>query len=731
MPDWRFTEDSPGCIAAAHLVKAVRADEPVEAVNFVIEGDVDLSGVAYSHRLVIRNGVFTGVLDLSEAHFKRTIDVTNCVFQKAIRCVDTEISGNLMLMYVTLSPPAGTNAKADFSRVRIAGDVDGTGLQCTCDIDFQHTQISGNLHFESTSGQQAFFGGYLNLRAAKILGNVNMRGIQARDEVRIAGAEIAGELCLWSQNKHRARIGGNLSLENAKVGKVTIGGMELMGDLKGQNLIVGDTFMCLSPECVLTKFGASVELDGASTGNSVTFGGVLIAGDLSLSSAKIQGSIYFDPINKQQTEINGKLLLSDASVSAEVKLSGAKIGGDFIAIGTKFGTLSANPVDEHCTEFGSGLAMLNIQAQLISLQGAKISGDLFIRSSSIGILRCSSIDERKRTLITGSVSLDSVDILGGASFDGVQIQESFGAYNARISGSLNFRKTGETTCTEVHGDVSLSRARFIQSAAFEGTKIHKSLFLAFAEINDVSLEARETEVEGSIEMVGLHAKSVKIYSPCFRKNKINLAFAKILELAFLGEPPQKTELPGLEVQSLNLPCDDYRGLLASTDPFRTESYLSFEKWLRDRGKEEEANEIYLDMRRRRRREMLRGARRLGDWFLDWSTRYGIGSYRLIVYLLVVFCLSVLVFCLPKALEHDPVNMECARWPQAAWVALQTTFPMFAIPGAKNWQPTRDSVILMGRHLWVTYDGYASVVSFLSWIVVPLFVASIAGLLKQK
>jgi len=180
-------------------------------LNLVIEGDVDLSGVAYSHRLVIRNAVFSGVLDLSEAHFKRTIDVTNCLFQKAIRCFHTEIRGSLVLSDLTLNAPADTDVKADFSRVRVAGDIDGRGLQCNCGIDFQYAQISGNLHFLSTSARETFFGGHLDLQGAKILGDVILYGVQAKDEVRMAGAEIAGHLLLVSEKEHRTRIAGILT----------------------------------------------------------------------------------------------------------------------------------------------------------------------------------------------------------------------------------------------------------------------------------------------------------------------------------------------------------------------------------------------------------------------------------------------------------------------------------------------------------------------------------------
>jgi hypothetical protein len=54
--------------------------------------------------------------------------------------------------------------------------------------------------------------------------------------------------------------------------------------------------------------------------------------------------------------------------------------------------------------------------------------------------------------------------------------------------------------------------------------------------------------------------------------------------------------------------------------------------------------------------------------------------------------------------------------------------MLFFAGEPNYVPSPNRIPHLGG---LTYDGYALLVSSLSWIMVPLFLAGITGIVRQK
>jgi hypothetical protein len=60
------------------------------------------------------------------------------------------------------------------------------------------------------------------------------------------------------------------------------------------------------------------------------------------------------------------------------------------------------------------------------------------------------------------------------------------------------------------------------------------------------------------------------------------------------------------------------------------------------------------------------------------------------------------------------------------VALRVNVPMLPLAVHSSWVPSAAPIPWVG----VSYESYAGVVSLLSWVAVPLFLASISGLVKR-
>jgi hypothetical protein len=133
--------------------------------------------------------------------------------------------------------------------------------------------------------------------------------------------------------------------------------------------------------------------------------------------------------------------------------------------------------------------------------------------------------------------------------------------------------------------------------------------------------------------------------------------------------------------------------------------------------------------------------RLGRWlrwvFLGLMIGYGTKPLRLLWIFLLSFTLSMAVFSRPDSLVSysEKPAMQPDPWPVAAqhpWVtmgvALRCHFPMLSFMGEPNYTPSPNPVPGLGG---LTYDGYALVVSSLSWVMVPLFLAGVTGIVRQK
>jgi hypothetical protein len=193
---------------------------------------------------------------------------------------------------------------------------------------------------------------------------------------------------------------------------------------------------------------------------------------------------------------------------------------------------------------------------------------------------------------------------------------------------------------------------------------------------------------------------------------------------------------------LELPrCGDeceYSELLRRTHPFKRSTYLAVEAWLRNKGLDEPARRVYQQMSER---DLVTGrSSRLGRWlkwlFLGVAIGYGARPQRLIGVFVLAFALSCWVFAQPGSLvsyserpaaSPDPWPAE-ARTPWVTFgVALRCHFPMLLFLGEPNYVPSPNPIPRLG----IRYDSYALLISAVSWVMVPLFLAGLTGIVRQR
>jgi hypothetical protein len=187
---------------------------------------------------------------------------------------------------------------------------------------------------------------------------------------------------------------------------------------------------------------------------------------------------------------------------------------------------------------------------------------------------------------------------------------------------------------------------------------------------------------------------------------------------------------------------DYLGFLNATWPFVKSTYQFFENWLRDRGESKKANEVYVAMRRRDRDEgNMRTMAKCWDRFQDFTVRYGVGTHRLffVFFLTILLCFLVFNFgqdAMQPSREAQTMTAttqpaQSATWYDAFWLSIQTNLAMIPVVPAKGWQASGNAITFGGWSFGLTYNGLATIFLVWSYVAVPLFIASISGLLKKK
>jgi hypothetical protein len=153
------------------------------------------------------------------------------------------------------------------------------------------------------------------------------------------------------------------------------------------------------------------------------------------------------------------------------------------------------------------------------------------------------------------------------------------------------------------------------------------------------------------------------------------------------------------------------------------------------GKSTAADKVYLTQRWRtlryhitRRHDLLRALGEVAYWALG---NFGVRPYRLGVYALILIAASTWQFTKPNAvLPKKDSGCEAHKLSGAEALGVSVTYFLpVDVPMGACWEPTRNPAIQIGGNQ-ITFLVWASLLRLTGWIVVPLGVAAVGGLLRR-
>src|SRR5439155_7825133 len=158
--------------------------------------------------------------------------------------------------------------------------------------------------------------------------------------------------------------------------------------------------------------------------------------------------------------------------------------------------------------------------------------------------------------------------------------------------------------------------------------------------------------------------------------------------------------------------------LADQPAYSADVYSRLEEFFVRQGYRSDADKAFIAGKRRERKEKLHGLDWLGSYLLDGLVGYGRHPWQAGIPCAVFIALGCVLFS-PKKMEPQKPE-DVARVYSRFWYSLGLFLPFVDLQADKVWKPKADQTFLR---------NYMRAHIMLGWILVPLVLAALTGLIK--
>ncbi|MEY4199009.1 MAG: hypothetical protein RLZZ265_749 [Verrucomicrobiota bacterium] len=707
-------------------------------------GAVNFDRVRFSHA--------KGEADFTEMRCERTASFRGAEFRGRTSFRSTQFLGNTT--FGTFEGPAGPGAAArflgpcSFDSMMFGNEADFAKAQFTHPaepVSFANGAFKGDARFGQAqfaagatySGTQ--FGAITDFQRARFQGTEESPAVSFQDctiggRTSFAGVQFAG-----SADFRNTRFGGETAFNGA----------------------------AFSAEALFTyaRFERTVSF-GALTAEQVP--GAVFADATIFTGVRFELDAFFEQV--KFTATNRPVSFSSAVFAAETAFDGARFSGDANFVRAQFGSAATF----------TGVAFLHpdltvqfnsIKAgKTLNFTGARFAGPLdFVAAEAVG-----------------PVQFAGVVFGGDALFNAMAVERHAVFGPIGTNSPTHFKKTADFIATRIGGQLDLAAARFEGEALFRGANLQRGLILSWRPGTTGEVHAAEFRARADFRNVQA-AERVQLAGVTFHEHAAFDSTKWDVPMAFdevrfrKGASITRAAFP----QGADFSTSRFEGLLDLTDStFRTLRLTTLAKWsdgpielrgstyeefsgdvdalleaftradrpvltrleksLRQVGRDEEADIVYLQGQNR---ERIRNweEHRYGEWFFrslyGVLGNYGVRPYRLLVFSAVLVWLGALVFQLPGAVRRRDLasgtSHPAGRLNRFDAVALSICYFLpVEFPLEEEWiaatSPLSYRLPLVNKTVQLRPAAIANFVLRLSgWIVVPLALAAVTGLLKTN
>ncbi len=496
----------------------------------------------------------------------------------------------------------------------------------------------------------------------------------------------------------------------------------------------------------LCHFLKKVDLSNSLFGKTLSFYGSTFSEDASFYSMQVGGTAIFDkvefagPVNFRSADIASNFEAEEAHFTNAKEMAifnSMKVGHSALFTSAEF----AGPVNFVSADIAS-----NLQADKAHFTNAKQAADFnsmkvghtafFMNAEFAGPVNFGSAD------IASNFEADKAHFTNAeqaAIFNNMQVGDIASFRNAKFAGSVYFNsiKVGHSAFfndAEFAGPVNFGSANIASN--FEADKAHFTN--AEQEANFYSMKVGRSAFFRSAEFAGSVDFRWAIIASNFGANGAHFTNAKqaadfnsmqVGSIAWFD----KTDFRG----AFNLGDMTYRGIrvgeetdqdwwkslitLVNQSRYNAATYTNLEAFLKRVGYPDYADEVFIAQKWRERDETLPWYT-FGywwNWFLYCLVAYGREPSRAFVVCIVFIVVGYLTFRRPEQME--PQKEEYVGEPYSPfWYSLGLFLPFVNLYAAEVWRPKKEC-------RWARI--YMRVHILLGWILVPLGLAAVTGLIK--
>lgn len=509
-------------------------------------------------------------------------------------------------------------------------------------------------------------------------------------------------------------------------------------------------------------FQVDANFDDAVFGSDADFGGATFCADASFNETKVKGTAHFESaVFGGEAGFTGVLIDSDGifrdaqfqAKRARAVFEVASVGGDAVFTRAKF----AGEASFLCAHIvGQAEFQGAVFEGYANFNSAVIDRDAFFRPED-----ADEDDPKPAPHVTfeGEADFVGVSIGGDADFSGAVFKDPALFREAKICGRALFRDAQFLASSRLTGAspeedcVDFTGTKFEGAAEFGGTFFDKKAQFNGSTFSGVANFGRKEAADRS--GTGARLRVVTFDHATFQANArledtLLRGPASFRECSFrvvefsptgkVGEDDQfqdRVDLRGCTYDRIEVGCrsllDHLPGASDSRD-YDRQPYIQLERVLRSVGRDEEANGVYLE-RRRVERQRKKGFPKVWDVFWWGLANYGVRPYRLLVFAALLLIAGTLVFHRPGAVEpkapaqagvgvQHSANEEAPKCPAVLSLGESSRFSLrWFLP--VELPLLEDCEVAPGR-----FSDFAALLKVLGWIIVPVGLASLAGLLRR-
>lgn len=266
---------------------------------------------------------------------------------------------------------------------------------------------------------------------------------------------------------------------------------------------------------------------------------------------------------------------------------------------------------------------------------------------------------------------------GPVRFYRANIANNFEANDAVFNGTANFQ------IMHVTGHLSISGAVFNRLAEFTSTAVGGTF-----EAGGATFKARVTFIDLKADALGFNGTKVT----------------------------NRTEVSGLTFREVT--PDDFNAMIRRAK-YDAGAYSQLEEYYLKQGNSDQANQVYIEQRRRERGNLWPGLRWLWNVFLDGAIGYGRHPERVLIWSGIVMGVGCYVFRSRRVMDPQKLEYKRRRYSRFLY-SLDLFLPIVDLQFANIWMPKQERRAAR---------RYLPVHVIAGWILVTILVGAVTGILK--